>query len=239
MSQFAIVTGAAHGMGQAIALRLVNEGYIVVAVDLDEEGLDQLEQKTGDKSLIKKNGDVGDSTFIKQMLSEIDSSRLRLLVNNAGVRWATSILHSTDEEWETTLRVNLSGPFYFMRETGRVMAETESECLIINVASVAGLVGFNNRASYCASKGGLVMLTKAAAMDLAPNNIRVVAICPGFVNTNMTEDHAHTLVDKHVPLGKSGSPNDIAQAVVDLTQWPVATGSAIVLDSGLTAGFRW
>jgi NAD(P)-dependent dehydrogenase (short-subunit alcohol dehydrogenase family) len=119
------------------------------------------------------------------------------------------------------------------------MADAGHGGLIINIASVAGLVGLNNRASYCASKGGLVLLTKAAAMDLAPAGVRVVAICPGFVNTTMTLDDAQEFVSQHVPLSKSGNPDDIAQAVVDLTRWNIATGSMIVLDGGLTAGFKW
>jgi NAD(P)-dependent dehydrogenase (short-subunit alcohol dehydrogenase family) len=238
LEKLAIVTGAARGMGRGITLRLLGEGYSVVAIDVDQDALNQLEEEAGSK-LIKRPGDIGDSNFIKELVNELDSDSLELLVNNAGIRFSRSILEESDEEWDTTLRVNLSGPFFLMREVGRAMANAGHGGLIINIASVAGLVGLNNRASYCASKGGLVLLTKAAAMDLAPEGVRVVAICPGFVNTTMTLDDAAGLLEQHVPLAKSGSPDDIAQAVVDLTHWNIASGSTIVLDGGLTAGFKW
>ena len=201
--------------------------------------MDLLDEKVPRNALIKKVGDIGNPQFIKQLVSELDSSQVELLVNNAGVRWPTTVLDASDEEWETTMKVNLTAPFYLTREIGNAWKAAGRGGVIINIASIAGLMGLNNRASYCASKGGLIALTKAAAMDLAPAGIRVIAICPGFVNTSMTVDNAQDYVRDYVPIGKSGKPNDIAQAVVDLMRWEIATGTIIPLDGGLTAGFRW
>lgn len=240
MKRMAIVTGAARGIGRAIVNRLVDEGYTVIAVDVDEAGLDQLKAETGRTGVITRIADVGNSSFARKLMQELDPNELELLVNNAGIRWTRSVLEETDDEWETSLRTNLSGPFYLIREVGRAMAGTGRGGLIINMASVSGLVGLTNRASYCATKGGLVMLTKAAAMDLAPAGVRVIAICPGVIDTSMTKtlDNTESFVSQYVPLGKSGLPKDIAQVVIDLTRWPMATGSTVVVDGGLTAGIR-
>lgn len=236
--QIAIVTGAARGIGNGIALRLVQEDYTIVAVDVDEANLGRLCEETDADRIIPRVADVGDPSLAKALVQELDPAEIKLLVNNAGVRWVGSVLDATDEEWEATLRINLSGAFYLMREVGRVMANSGQGGLIVNVASVGGLVGFSNRAGYCASKGGLVMLTKAAALDLASSGVRVVAICPGVINTTMTPENAGDFVQKQVPLGKAGLPKDIAQVVVDLTKWPLATGTTVVVDGGLTTGIR-
>lgn len=238
MAGIAIVTGAARGLGNGIARRLLQEGYNVIAVDVDEQGLGELERTARSKQLTAKAADIGEPDVARQLFRELEGGDVKLLVNNAGVRGIYSLLDTPDEDWERTMRVNLSAPFYLMREAGKAMA-AKGEGLIVNIASVAGMAGMPDRASYCASKSGLIGLTKAAALDLARTGVRVIAICPGFVRTTMTLDNAQDYVDKYVPVGKSGTPDDIAQVVVDATRWNMATGTILPVDGGLTAGFWW
>lgn len=236
LKKLAIVTGAANGMGKAIALKLNQEGYDIVAIDIDEEKLNLLEQEISQNRVIKYGADIGDPNFARQLKKDLQNENIELLVNNAGIRFAKSILDETDTEIEQTLKVNLMGPFYLMREIGSLMAEKQHG-FIINIASVAGQRGFRERASYCASKGGLIALTKAAAMDLARKGVRVFAVCPGFTKTTMTLEGAEDLARQYVPIGKSGTAEDIAQVVYDLTKWEVATGTTITVDGGLIEGF--
>ena len=164
------------------------------------------------------------------------------MINNAGVGTTGSILDATDETWDKTIGVNLSGTFYGSQLAARVMKEKGIKGSIINLSSILGTVGLPGTVSYCASKGGVVQLTHAAALDLAAYGIRVNAIAPGFIATNMTKDMLtnegfNKLVKSSTPLGYVGEARDIANAALYLASddSKYVTGTIMHVDGGWTA----
>lgn len=240
-NKVAIVTGAASGLGQATADLLVSEGAKVVYSDI-YDNLKDLKLDNNKALYVKcdvsKREEV--ASLIKATVERFGS--LDIMINNAGVGTTGSILDATDETWDKTIGVNLSGTFYGSQLAARVMKEKGIKGSIINLSSILGTVGLPGTVSYCASKGGVVQLTHAAALDLAAYGIRVNAIAPGFIATNMTKDMLtnegfNKLVKSSTPLGYVGEAVDIAHAALYLASddSKYVTGTIIHVDGGWTA----
>jgi NAD(P)-dependent dehydrogenase (short-subunit alcohol dehydrogenase family) len=243
--KIALVTGAGSGIGRAIAHRFAAEGAQLALSDIAETGLREtaaLVEEAGSQAIIVM-GDVAVPADADRMVDAAVArwGRLDITVNNAGItgsRQATLAHLTPDQEWERVLAVNLSGVFWVARAAVRQML-AQNGGTIINIASVAGLVPFPARAAYNASKGGVVALTRALALDYAPNHIRVNAICPGMIETAMTRwrlniPELRQQVLDMTPWGRIGRPEDIAAAAVYLAsdEADFVTGHLLVVDGG-------
>jgi len=242
----AIVTGAASGIGRATAERLAAEGATVVAVDRDTDGLADTVAGIvdADGRATARELDVSDPDACGALIdaATTDHGRLDVLANVAGVlRFAHATEH-TRADWDQTLAVNLSGPWFLMQAALPHLEATRGN--IVNVASAAGLVGQAYTSAYCASKGGLVLLTKAVAVEYASRKVRVNCVCPGQVDTNLLADFAfpegadQRLLDKLLPLVRGAAPEEIATLIAYLAsdEARYVTGAALPIDGGQTAG---
>jgi NAD(P)-dependent dehydrogenase (short-subunit alcohol dehydrogenase family) len=182
----ALVTGSARGIGRRVALTLAERGYAVAANDLNapESTLEELKQ-TG-AEVLSVPGNVSDEENVRGMLSRVleNFGRVDVLVNNAGVSLITPAEETTLADWRRVLKINLTGPFLTSREFGKEMLRQGSGS-IVNIASVAGLLGIADRAAYNASKHGLIGLTRTLAAEWGGRGVRVNAVCPGWVKTEM------------------------------------------------------
>src|SRR4051794_1027262 len=222
-NQVAIVTGAGRGIGQAIALRLAQEGARVAVVSRTEANA----TKTADEINAKHAGlsvayavDVANLAAVKALVERIlaDFSRVDILVNNAGVTRDNLSMRLSEDDWDTVVDTNLKGAFNFIQSCERTMLKQRSG-RIINISSVAGLTGNAGQANYAASKAGLLGLTKSIARELASRSITCNAVAPGFITTDMTQvlsDAVKTGVVGSIPLGRFGQPEEIASAVAFL-----------------------
>jgi NAD(P)-dependent dehydrogenase (short-subunit alcohol dehydrogenase family) len=240
-NKVAIITGAASGIGKAAADLFVAEGARVVYSDIYDAPNDltiDAEKAIYVKCDVSKRAEV--AALIQKTLEKF--SALDIMVNNAGVGTVGSILEASDEVWDKTIGVNLSGTFYGVQLAAQVMKEKGIKGSIINLSSILGTVGLPGTVAYCASKGGIVQLTHAAALDLAAHGIRINAIAPGFIMTNMTKgmlnnDSFSKLVKGNTPLGYVGVPDDIAYAALYLAsdESKYVTGTILHVDGGWTA----
>ncbi len=237
----AIVTGANSGIGKKISEDFIKEGAKVVFSDIVEESsvADEFE---GNAKYIKC--DVSSPEEVVNLVSKTVElfGKLDVIVNNAGLGALGDLLEVTNENWDKVIAVNLSGTMYGMREAAKEMKKNNIKGSIINISSILGKVGFNGAIAYCASKGGVVQLTRAGAMDLANDKIRVNAIAPGFIRTNMTKDvledeSFNSMVKNSTPLGHVGEVEDISNAAIYLAsdESKYVTGSIVYVDGGWTA----
>jgi meso-butanediol dehydrogenase/(S,S)-butanediol dehydrogenase/diacetyl reductase len=240
--QVAIVTGGGSGIGRAISLALASEGCAVAVLDQDERRASE----TVDKIVLAGGRGMAvaaDVTISAQVDSSVDAvagafGRIDVLVNNAGVGWLGTVETLSESDWDHVMAINVKSVFLCSRASLPHLAAAPSG-RIINVASVTGLVASAGRAVYCASKGAVVMLTRAMALDCASQKINVNAICPGVVQTAMTEaslrDPAvmQEKLDK-TPLGRLATPEEIAPAAVYLAGPGASfvTGACLVVDGG-------
>ncbi|MFA6295224.1 MAG: SDR family NAD(P)-dependent oxidoreductase [Candidatus Paceibacterota bacterium] len=240
-NKVAIVTGSATGIGKAIAEKFISEGAKVVFSDIN--GDDSLVQEFEGKALFIKC-DVSKSEEVENLIDKTIEKfgKLDVMVNNAGIGSLGGIMDVTDESWNKTIGINLSGTMFGMREAAKAMKAKNIKGSIINLSSILGKVGFNGAIAYCAAKGGVVQLTRAGSLDLAPSQIRVNAIAPGFIETNMTKDileqkEFKDMVTSSTPLGYVGKTEDIANAALYLAsdESSYVTGSVIYVDGGWTA----
>jgi len=242
-SKVVLVTGAGRGIGRALAMGFARAGASVAANDLAPGGLDKTVEA------IRSDGgtaegyvaDVANKMQIQLMIEDIRDAfgRIDILINNAGVEPHASLLELDEYDWDRTLDVNLKGPFLTMQSVGRVMAD-EGGGVMVNVASIAGRShGLKDRAAYVASKTGLIGLTREAARELAAHGIRVNAVCPGVIETEMTaalrQDEsmmARWLAD--IPQGRLGRPEDVVGMVMFLCSDAAGyvNGQAINVDGG-------
>ncbi len=238
-NKVAVVTGAASGIGLAIANLFVAEGAKVIYSDVIDG---DLKLDPAQAAFVKC--DVASAPEVEALIkAALDKfGRLDIMVSNAGIGSLGGILDTTDESWERTLRVNLFGVFYGARAAARAMQAAGIKGSIINMSSILGQVGFPGAVAYSATKGGVVQLTHAAALDLAPLGIRMNAIAPGFIATNMTKGILDNpdfkkLIETNTPLGHVGEANDIAQAALYLASEDskYVTGTVIYVDGGWTA----
>jgi 3-oxoacyl-[acyl-carrier protein] reductase len=241
-NQVAVVTGAGRGIGHAIAVRLASEGARVACVSRTEANA----QRTADEINAARadaakaySVDVADQDAVQEAAAQIfeDFGRVDILVNNAGVTRDGLSMRMSLEDWDTVLNTNLKGAFIFTQAVMRPMIKQRSG-RIINISSIAGLIGNAGQANYAASKAGLIGLTKTLARELASRGITVNAVAPGLIETDMTtvlSDEVRQGILKNVPLGKLGEPDDIAGAVAYLAsaEAKYITGQVLTVDGGM------
>ena len=238
-----LVTGAGRGIGRAIAEAFAARGARVAANDITPVNLDETVRRITAAGGVCKGYvfDVAAKMPVQAMIEEIRDAwqRIDILVNNAGVEPHASILELDEWDWRRTLDVNLSGPFFTTQSVGRVMRE-QGGGIIVNIASIAGRShGLKDRAAYVASKMGLVGFTREAAREFAAYNIRVNAVCPGVIETEMTAAlrQNESMMQKwleDIPQGRLGSVEDVVGLVLFLCSPEAAyiTGQAIHVDGG-------
>jgi 3-oxoacyl-[acyl-carrier protein] reductase len=241
-NQVAIITGAGRGIGQAIALRLASEGARVAVVSRTEQNATTTAEEINAKfaGLAKAYAvDVAQTGAVKTLAEQIltDFSRVDILVNNAGLTRDGLAMRMSEEDWDLVLDTNLKGAFNFIQAVLRPMLKQRSG-RIINIASVAGLMGNAGQANYAASKAGLVGLTKTIAREIASRGITCNAVAPGFIDTDMTSvlpEAIKTGVVGQIPLGRFGEVNDIASAVAFLASSEASyiTGQTLTVDGGM------
>ncbi len=215
----AVVTGAAQGIGQAIAEMLAQAGADVVVADLDagrcQETVDRVKKHNRQALAISTN--VGQWDDVKAMVDQVvkDWGRIDIFVNNAGITRDGLVVRMKEEDWNVVIQVNLTGTFYCIKAALGPMSK-QRYGRIINMASVVGVMGNAGQANYAASKAAVIGLTKTIAREYASRNITVNAVAPGFIDTAMTQalgDDVREMLSKQIPLGRLGQPNDIAEAV--------------------------
>ena len=246
----ALITGGASGIGRAAALLFAREGAAVAVVDLNDAGgrsvVDQIRGEGGRAIFIPcdvtQAGDCRQA--VEQTVAQL--GRLDVLFNNAGIIRRATVVDADEAGWDRVMAVNVKSVFLMSKYAVPVMAAAGGGA-IVNTASGWGLVGGQKAAAYCASKGAVVLLTKAMALDHGPQGIRVNCICPGDTDTAMLRQEAAQLgepVDHFLagsaqrPLGRLGRPEEIAQAALYLASDAASfvTGAALVVDGGGTAG---
>ena len=220
--KIALVTGAARGIGQAIAWQLASQGADLALCDVQAEWLEDTaaQAKALGRRVESYALDVVNAAAVTEIVARIvgDFGRLDVLVNNAGITRDTLLVRMTEEDWDAVLDINLKGAFLVTKAVAKQMMKQRSGA-IVNIASVVGLTGNAGQANYTASKAGLMALTKTAAKELGGRNIRVNAVAPGFIRTAMTDKLAEPVkaaMLKLVPLGRPGEPEEVAQAVAFL-----------------------
>jgi 3-oxoacyl-[acyl-carrier protein] reductase len=237
----AVVTGASRGIGKSISLALAKQGARIVAVDITLKGMDELlaEIKALGSEGIAVEGNVTVTADTEKMIDQAVASygRVDILVNNAGITRDGLLLRMKDEDWDAVLTVNLKGAFLCTRAVSKVMTKQRSG-RIINIASVVGQMGNAGQANYCASKAGLMGLTRSNARELAKRNITVNAVAPGFIVSEMTEalpEKVKQEMAAQIPLERFGTADDIANAVVFLASDAshYITGQVLAVNGGM------
>ncbi len=229
------VTGGAGGIGSAVVLKCLSEGAFVHYCDLEA---DSCPSSLSNGRLFFHKADVTSEAQVKSVIKEIISAgKLDVVVNNAGIIHDGLVFGMSLENWESVIKVNLTGAFLVAREAASVMAFKQKSGSIINIASVMGQQGNAGQANYSASKAGLIGFTKSLAKELAPRNVRVNAVAPGIIKTNMTNCLADETVESYinsVPLGRIGLPEDVANAVLYLASGlsSYVTGQVLRVDGG-------
>ncbi|MET0501867.1 MAG: SDR family NAD(P)-dependent oxidoreductase [Candidatus Binatia bacterium] len=237
----AFVTGFGSGLGQAIAVLFAREGAAVIGTSTTaSKGRDtaaRIEQEQG--RVLFRAGDVSDSAQMKSIVDEGIQrfGGLDIVVNSAGVRTNGSITEITEAQWDRTIEVNLKGVFVVARLAIPEMVKRGGG-VIINIGARSGMAGQAGRAAYCASKGGMITLTEAMAMDYAGDKIRVNCICPGPTRTPMVDTSTPERLErykKRVPIGRIGEPEDIARAALYLAsdEGSMVTAAILPVDGGM------
>lgn len=239
----AIVTGAAQGLGEGIALRLAEEGAKVAVVDVNQEGANKAAARIQEmgREAMGFNTNVADKAQIQALCEAVAGKwgRIDILVNNAGITRDAMLKNMTEEQWDAVLTVNLKAPFLLIQACSKYMAE-QKYGKIVNIASRAYL-GNVGQSNYSASKGGLVSLSRTSALELARFGINVNVIAPGPMNTPMIKTVPQDVFErmlKTIPLGRIGEPLDIANAVLFLASDEAAfiTGQTIFVCGGRSIG---
>lgn len=237
----AVVTGGAQGIGEAISMTLAGEGAAIAVIDVN------LEKAQATVENIKKLGvdaeafkaDVSNNADVAAVVDKIVDrfKKIDILVNNAGVTRDNLLIRMSEQEWDLVIAINLKGTFNFTQKVGRVMMKQRSGA-IVNISSVIGLMGNAGQTNYSASKAGVIGITKSVAKELAGRNVRVNAVCPGYIQTAMTDKLTGEVKAKmleFIPTKTMGTPKDVANVVLflasDLSNY--VTGETIRIDGGM------
>ncbi|MFZ2087726.1 MAG: 3-oxoacyl-[acyl-carrier-protein] reductase [Desulfobaccales bacterium] len=242
IAQVALVTGAARGIGRAIALALAQPDRMIFLNDLlpveeAQETVREVEANGAKAAYLQFN--VADLAQVEKAIEDIikESGRLDILVNNAGITRDQLLVRMKEEDWDLVLSVNLKGAFNCLKAAARPMIKQRFG-RIINISSIVGMMGNAGQANYVASKAGLVGLTKSAARELASRNITVNAVAPGFIETAMTQNLPEKVREAmlaQIPLNRFGSPEEVAYAVAFLASDQAAyiTGQVMHVNGGM------
>jgi len=246
----ALITGGAGGIGRATAILFAREGAAVSVIDLNDEAGTGVARDicAGGGRAIFERADVTRADACKRVVERTarEFGGVHILFNNAGIIRRASVVETSEADWDAVMAVNVKSIFFMCREVIPVMRKAQGGS-IINTASGWGLAGGARAAAYCASKGAVVLLTKAMAIDHGRENIRVNCICPGDTDTAMLRGEARQLGESENrflaeaarrPLGRVGTPEEIAQAALYLASnaSSFVTGTALVVDGGGLAG---
>ena len=244
----AIVTGAARGIGAAIAKKLASEGASIAVCDLKAEWCDETVAALTAMGVAAKGYGVNVAVSsevdacVKAVIADLGG--VHILVNNAGITKDGLLMRMSDEDWDAVLNVNLKGTFLFTRAVSRPMMKNKTAAgeqlggVIVNIASVVGLMGNAGQANYTASKGGVIALTKTTAKELGSRNIRCNAVAPGFIQSKMTDVLPEEVKASYlatIPLKRFGTADDIANAVAWLAsdEASYVTGQVISVNGGM------
>ncbi len=251
--KIALVTGAGSGIGREIALLYAQQGARVVIADVRlaacEQVVAEIAAQEGAAHALKL--DVSNEAEVRAAFAQVvqDHGRLDILVNNAGVSHVGNILETSSEDWDRVMGVNARGVFLCSKYAVERMVEQRPQGgILVNIASVAGMIAVDRRLPYGASKGAVISLTRSVAMDFVQQGIRANAICPGTVHTPFvegflernfptTKDEERNKLHARQPIGRMGRPDEIASAALYLASAEAAfiTGSTLVIDGGWTA----
>jgi len=239
--KIAVVTGAARGIGQTIALKLASGGADVAVCDLQVEWLDETVKAVealGRKAL-PLAVDVGNGEAVNACIDAVIKAfgRIDIMINNAGITKDTLLIRMSEEQWDDVLRVNLKGVFLFSRAVAKPMMRQRSGA-IVNIASIVGLIGGAGQCNYSASKAGVIALTKSTAKELASRGVRANAVAPGFIKSKMTDALPEEVRSNYlglIPMARFGETEDIAKAVAFLASDEASyiTGQVLSVNGGM------
>jgi 3-oxoacyl-[acyl-carrier protein] reductase len=238
----AVITGSGRGLGKAIALMMAAKGANIVLNDIERSDcIDDTcsEMKTAGYNVIAVKGDVRNSDDVKKLFTSAQDTfgSVDILVNNAGVTKDGLMIRMSEDDWDLVLDINLKGAFICTKTCARYMIRQKSG-VIVNIASVAGVMGNPGQANYSSSKAGLIGLTKTTAKELSSKNIRCNAVAPGIIRSRMTDILSDKVKQDYldsIPLGRFGEPEDVAKVVCFLAsdESSYVTGQVVNIDGGL------
>lgn len=234
----AVVTGGSRGIGEAIAYKLASLGAnITVIYAGNAESAENVCNKCKEDNGVEAQAyqcDVADFSAVKEAVTKIkaDFGTAHILVNNAGITRDGLLAMMKEEDYDAVLDTNLKGAFNMIRHCIGLFIRNREGC-IINITSVAGMMGNAGQCNYSASKAGLIGLTKSVAKELAPRGIRCNAVAPGFIATDMTDNQTDNPLLNMIPLGKMGETEDVADAVAYLAAAKYVTGEILRVDGGI------
>ncbi len=238
MREVVIITGASRGLGRAVASRFGKEGKKVLVnyKEREEDAMAVADEikKSGGKAILFR-ADVGDSKKVKEMVDLVlkEWGKIDILINNAAIVKDQLLIKISEEDWDEVMETNLKGPFNMIRAVSKVMIKQKEGC-IINISSISGIKGRAGQASYSASKAGLIGLTKAVAIELGRYNIKVNAVLPGLLMTDMVQNSHFTVHGsqlKESVLERFSDINSVAEFIYDLTETDSVSGQVFNLDS--------
>jgi len=236
----ALVTGGAQGIGYACAEALIEDGAKVIVADINAEGVKAAADSLGHGTTAMVC-DMGDTAAIDAMFEAIqkDHGALSILVNNAGIAMPNDFFDTSIDDFKKVIDINLTGTFHAIQRASKMMVDAKIEGAIVNMSSINAVVSIPTIPAYCASKGGVMQLTKSTALALAPHNIRVNAVGPGSIDTAMlagvnANPEAMAMVMSRTPLKRIGTPREIADVVAFLASSKASyiTGETIYVDGG-------